>query len=76
MFHGAIKSKYDAYQICVTIIEAKYLQQNSNPMVLVKIGNKKKRTMVQERTDNPYFNEVIVYDELFFLGTNYSLIIV
>ncbi|XP_024943161.1 otoferlin [Cephus cinctus] len=53
---------YESYQICVTIIEAKHLVQNANPLVIVKVGNRKKRTMIRERTDNPYYNEYFVFD--------------
>lgn len=52
------KPKFSIYQVCVTILEAKHLPQNANPLVVVKVGNRKKRTVVRERTDNPIYNEV------------------
>lgn len=50
--------KLDTYQICVTIIEAKHLEQNTNPMVVVRVGSRKKKTAIRKTTDNPYYNEV------------------
>lgn len=50
--------KLDTYQICVTVIEAKHLEQNGSPMVVVRVGNRKKKTAVRKSTDNPYYNEV------------------
>ena len=52
------QSKSGSYQVTVTILEARHLIQNGNPMVVVKVGNQKKRTAIRERTDNPFFNEV------------------
>lgn len=46
------------YQLCVKIIEARHLQQLANSMVVVKLGNKKKKTNVKEGTDCPVYNEV------------------
>ncbi|XP_043496105.1 otoferlin-like [Polistes fuscatus] len=56
------KSKYSNYQICVMIIEARHLQQLANPMVVVKLGNQKRRTVVREGTDCPVYNEYFVFD--------------
>ncbi|XP_070528249.1 otoferlin [Cardiocondyla obscurior] len=56
------KPKFSIYQVCVTILEAKHLPQNANPLVVVKVGNRKKRTAVRERTDNPIYNEYFVFD--------------
>ena len=52
------RPKFSVYQVCVTILEAKHLPQNANPVVIVKVGNRKRRTMMRERTDNPVYNEV------------------
>lgn len=52
------RPKFSIYQVCVTILEAKHLPQNANPLVVVKVGNRKRRTVVRERTDNPIYNEV------------------
>ncbi|XP_031785250.1 otoferlin isoform X4 [Nasonia vitripennis] len=54
--------KLDTYQICVTVIEAKHLEQNGSPMVVVRVGNRKKKTAVCKTTDNPYYNEYFVFD--------------
>lgn len=54
------QTKYGSYQVTVTILEARHLVQNGNPMVVVKVGSQKKKTVVRERTDNPFFNEVCV----------------
>ncbi|XP_066595937.1 otoferlin [Prorops nasuta] len=56
--NGCIRS----YQVCVTVLEARHLQQNINPMVLVKVGDRKRRTSVRERTDCPLYNEYFVFD--------------
>ncbi|XP_033208643.1 otoferlin-like [Belonocnema kinseyi] len=56
------QTKYGSYQVTVTILEARHLVQNGNPMVVVKVGSQKKRTVVRERTDNPFFNEYFVFD--------------
>lgn len=55
---GKFPSKYGSYQVSITIIEAKHLPQNGNPMIVVKVGNHKKKTSVREGTDCPYYNEV------------------
>lgn len=53
------RPKYGEYEVCVTIIEGKYLPQNGNPVVVVKVGHhQKKKTRVCNRTDTPYYNEV------------------
>ncbi|EFN77733.1 Otoferlin [Harpegnathos saltator] len=56
------RPKFSVYQVCVTILEAKHLPQNANPLVVVKVGNRKRKTMVRERTDNPVYNEYFVFD--------------
>ncbi|XP_025075892.1 otoferlin-like [Pogonomyrmex barbatus] len=56
------RPKFSIYQVCVTILEAKYLPQNANPLVVVKVGNRKRRTVVRQRTDNPIYNEYFVFD--------------
>ncbi|XP_067216226.1 otoferlin-like isoform X2 [Linepithema humile] len=56
------RPKFSVYQVCVTILEAKHLPQNANPLVVVKVGNRKRRTMMRERTDNPVYNEYFVFD--------------
>lgn len=58
MFRRKIRGNNKTYQLTITIIEAKYLPQNANPMVVVKVGKKKKRTFVRKGTDTPYYNEV------------------
>ncbi|KAI4503915.1 hypothetical protein M0802_001318 [Mischocyttarus mexicanus] len=65
------KSKYSNYQICVMIIEARHLQQLANPMVVVKLGNQKRRTVVREGTDCPIYNEYFVFD---FIGNFETLL--
>ncbi|KAK0093832.1 hypothetical protein PV326_012519 [Microctonus aethiopoides] len=59
--------------------KAKYLPQNSNPMVVVKVGKKKKRTVVRKGTDSPYFNEYFAFnftgDFNVFLGTKISILV-
>lgn len=52
------KFRPNAYQVCVNILKAKYLPQNANPMVVVKVGNRRKKTVVREKTDTPVYNEV------------------
>lgn len=56
------RPKFSVYQVCVTILEAKHLPQNANPLVVVKVGNRKRRTMIRERTDNPVYNEVKLFN--------------
>ncbi|XP_024871101.1 otoferlin-like [Temnothorax curvispinosus] len=56
------RPKFSIYQVCVTILEVKHLPQNANPMVVVKVGNRKRRTVIRERTDNPIYNEYFVFD--------------
>ncbi|XP_043264956.1 otoferlin-like [Colletes gigas] len=50
------------YQICITILEARHLPQNVNPLVVVRVGNRKRKTVVRERTDAPVYNEYFVFD--------------
>lgn len=52
------KGKHGTYQVAITIIEAKYLAQNGNPMIVVKVGHQKKKTVIRNRTDSPYYNDV------------------
>lgn len=52
------KTRSNVYQICIKILKAKHLPQNANPMVVVKVGNRRKKTVVRERTDSPIYNEV------------------
>lgn len=67
--------KLDTYQVCVTIIEARHLELNSNPMVVVRVGNRKKKTPVRKTTDSPYYNEVYyAYVCICMLTTRISLI--
>ncbi|XP_048510270.1 otoferlin-like [Athalia rosae] len=56
------RPSYGEYEVCVTIIEGKYLPQNGNPLVVVRVGNHKKKTRVCNRTDTPYYNEYFVFD--------------
>ena len=51
-------SKYGFYEVLVTILEARHLVPNGDPMVVVQVGNQKKKTLVRKQTDNPFFNEV------------------
>ncbi|XP_034943562.1 otoferlin [Chelonus insularis] len=77
MHCGRKKGKSGVYQIAITIIEAKYLAQNANPMVVVKVGNQKRKTVIRNRTDSPYFNEYFVFsftgDIQVFLSTRISI---
>ncbi|KAK0090744.1 hypothetical protein PV325_006303 [Microctonus aethiopoides] len=79
MFRRKIRGNNKTYQLTITIIEAKYLPQNSNPMVVVKVGKKKKRTVVRKGTDSPYFNEYFAFnftgDFNVFLGTKISILV-
>lgn len=53
------------YQICANILEARdLLSATLDTYVVIKVGNAKKRTKVQRKTDSPYFNEVIIYQYL------------
>ncbi|KAL7306383.1 hypothetical protein TKK_0001807 [Trichogramma kaykai] len=54
--------KVERYQVCVTIIKAKHLEANSNSQCVVRLGDRKKKTLVRKRTDSPYFNEYFVFD--------------
>lgn len=58
MFLKKNSKKHETYQICIAILEAKHLVQNENPLVVVKVGNQKRKTAVREKTDNPHFNDV------------------
>lgn len=58
MFGRKIMGKFGTYQVTIKIIEARHLVKNSNPMVIVKVGNQKKQTDIREKTDCPYYNEV------------------
>ncbi|KAK2580952.1 hypothetical protein KPH14_006018 [Odynerus spinipes] len=44
------------------ILEARHLRQGMNPVVVVKLGNQKRRTVVREGTDCPVYNEYFVFD--------------
>ncbi|KAK9306192.1 hypothetical protein QLX08_003081 [Tetragonisca angustula] len=54
--------RLNAYQICIKILKARHLPQNANPMVVVKVGNRRKKTVVRERTDSPIYNDYFVFD--------------
>ncbi|XP_014219659.1 otoferlin [Copidosoma floridanum] len=56
------KKKVETYQICVTIIEAKHIEPNTNVMVAVRVGNRKKKTAIRKTADNTYFREYFVFD--------------
>ncbi|CAK9828332.1 Fer-1-like protein 6 [Anthophora retusa] len=56
------KFRPSAYQICIKILKARHLPQNANPMVVVRVGNRRKKTVVRERTDSPVYNEYFVFD--------------
>ncbi|CAL7940390.1 unnamed protein product [Xylocopa violacea] len=58
------KFRRSAYQVCVKILKARHLPQNANPMVVVKVGDRRKKTVVRERTDSPVYNEYFVFDLL------------
>lgn len=60
------KFRLNAYQICIKILKARHLPQNANPMVVVKVGNRRKKTVVRERTDSPIYNDVKLDDIFFF----------
>ena len=60
--------RLNAYQICIKILKARHLPQNANPMVVVKVGNRRKKTVVRERTDSPIYNDVKL-DDIFFFFT-------
>lgn len=57
---GARRFRRTIYQVCVTILEARHLPQNASPLVVVKVGNQRKKTVVREKTDAPVYNEVII----------------
>ncbi|XP_015435492.1 PREDICTED: otoferlin-like [Dufourea novaeangliae] len=59
---GPRKFRPTTYQVCVTIVEARHLPQNANPLVVVKVGNRKRKTVVREKTDTPFYNEYFVFD--------------
>ncbi|XP_076670742.1 otoferlin [Andrena cerasifolii] len=59
---GQRRFRSNPYQVCITILEARYLPQNANPMVVVKVGNQKRKTVVRERTDTPVYNDYFVFD--------------
>ncbi|KAK0180464.1 hypothetical protein PV327_006103 [Microctonus hyperodae] len=79
MFRRKIRENSKTYQLTITIIEAKYLPPNANPLVVVKVGKKKKRTFVRKGTDTPYFNEYFVFnftgDFNVFLSTKISILV-
>ncbi|XP_076634575.1 otoferlin [Colletes latitarsis] len=59
---GPRRLRPSPYQICITILEARHLPQNANPLVVVRVGNRKRKTVVRERTDAPIYNEYFVFD--------------
>ncbi|XP_076648742.1 otoferlin [Halictus rubicundus] len=59
---GNRKFRRTTYQVCITILEARYLLQNASPLVVVKVGNQKRKTVVREKTDEPIYNEYFVFD--------------
>ncbi|XP_076223010.1 otoferlin [Nomia melanderi] len=59
---GARRFRRTTYQVCVTILEARHLPQNASCLVVVKVGNQKKKTVVREKTDAPVYNEYFVFD--------------
>lgn len=61
---GPRKYRASPYQVCITILEAKHLPQNANPLVVVKVGNRKRKTVVRERTDAPAYNEVMSRNDI------------
>ncbi|XP_076375559.1 otoferlin [Megalopta genalis] len=59
---GNRKFRRHPYQVCVTILEARHLPQNASPLVVVKVGKQKRKTVVREKTDEPVYNEYFVFD--------------
>ncbi|XP_078046839.1 otoferlin [Augochlora pura] len=59
---GNRKFRRNPYQVCVTILEARHLPQNASPLVVVKVGKQKRKTIVREKTDEPVYNEYFVFD--------------
>lgn len=64
--NGMSPKKYrpNAYQVCIQILKARHLPQNANPMVVVKVGSRRKKTVVREKTDAPIYNEVISFQSV------------
>ncbi|XP_044010396.1 otoferlin [Aphidius gifuensis] len=62
MFGKKRMGNYGTYQVTIKIIEARHLVKNSNPMVIVKVGNQKRKTDIREKTDCPYYNEYFVFE--------------
>lgn len=55
--------KPQVYLVTVRIIEGRhYAITNMDSCVIVKVGNKSKRTKVVANADNPYYNEYFVFE--------------
>lgn len=52
------KYRQNAYQVCINILKARHLPQNANSRVVVKVGRRRKKTVIRKKTDSPIFNEV------------------
>lgn len=52
------KYRLNAYQVCINILKARHLPQNANSRVVVKVGKRRKKTVIRKKTDSPIFNEV------------------
>lgn len=52
------KYRQNAYQVCVNILKARHLPQNANSRVVVRVGKRKRKTVIRKKTDSPIFNEV------------------
>nr|XP_034175477.1 otoferlin-like [Osmia lignaria] len=59
---GPRKFRPSTYQVCITILGAKHLPQNANPSIVIKVGNRKRKTMIRQRTDAPIYKEYYVFD--------------
>ncbi|KAK1143924.1 hypothetical protein AOXY_G36607 [Acipenser oxyrinchus oxyrinchus] len=56
-------SKPQTYQIAINIIEARQLVgENTDPGVVIEVGDERKQSTVKEGTNAPFYNEYFVFD--------------